>query len=196
MIAASLRRSRIFRCGRDGRSIRNSFAHRVITRLRAHAACRRLRRQRSLGDPAACRHDLHHPRRQRRAGLSLANPAGALDGRLGLRRLCLCLDLGAAARQHDGFRHLGIGAKNHSGISHQRRARAAARLSLRQPLDDFCRLVAGLGAAGGRRQTAVAVDRRQRRSFRSISAASRCRPSWSPTPRTASRARTTGCGSG
>jgi len=32
-----------------------------------------------------------------------ADPAGALDGRLGLRRLCLCLDLGAAARQHDGF---------------------------------------------------------------------------------------------
>ena len=36
---------------------------------------------------------------------------------------------------------------------------------------------------------------RPTRSFRSISAASRCRPSSSPTPRTASRARTTGCGS-
>ena len=35
----------------------------------------------------------------------------------------------------------------------------------------------------------------QARSFRFTSAASRCRPSWSPIPRTASRARMTGCGS-
>ena len=110
----------------------------LIARLRCAAG----RLQRGLAHQAAGRHDLHHPRRQRGAGLFLADPAGALDGRLGLRRLCLCLDLGAAARQHDGFRHLGVGAEDHSGISHPRRARAAARLPLRQPLDDVRRFLA------------------------------------------------------
>ena len=129
-------------------------------------------------------------------GLPVANPARALDGRFGLWRLRLCLDLGAAARQHDGFRHLGVGAKDHPGISRHRRARAAARLPLRQPLDDVCRLLRGLAGAGWRGETAVAVDRDRRGGSALHRLPHACRPSWSPTPRTASRARTTGCGSG
>ena len=49
--------------------------------------------------------------------------------------------------------------------------------------------------AGGRRESCCRRGSTPARSFRFISAASRCRPSWSPTPRTASRARMTGCGS-
>ena len=120
---------------------------------------------------AAGRHHLHHPRLQRGARLFLADPAGALDGRLGLRRLCLCLDLGAAARQHDGFRHLGVRAEDHSGISHQRRARAAARLPLRQPLDDVRGLLRRLAAAGGRGEGDCRRGSTPTRSCRSISAA-------------------------
>src|SRR6188768_3494008 len=51
------------------------------------------------------------------------------------------------------------GAKDHSGIPHQRRARAAARLPVRQPLDHVHRIERGFAAAGRRRQRAVALDR-------------------------------------
>ncbi len=131
IIAASLRSPRISSCGRDGRSIRNSYAPRHDRAAPIDAWWLRWRLQRSLADKTARRHDLHHPRRQRGTRLPLADPARALDGRLGLWRLCLCLDLGAAARQHDGFWYFGVGAEDHSGIPDRRRACAADRRSSR-----------------------------------------------------------------
>ena len=153
------------------------------------------RHQRGFADTTARRHGLHHPRRQRRHGVFVADPAGALDGRLGLRRRRLRLDLGAAARQHDGFRNFGVGAKAHSGVSRRRRRCEAARLPVGEPLDDRLRF-----RRSYRRCWQVLVRLLSPRlepatSCRSISVASRCRLSSSPTPRTALRARTTGCGS-
>jgi len=47
-------------------------------------------------------------------------------------------------------------------LSRAGRARAAARLSLRQPLDDLRRVRCGFRVAGERHQTSLAMDRRQR----------------------------------
>src|SRR6185312_3666468 len=122
------------RRGLDRRSTRNSRAR------SDYPAPRRVdgRLQRSLADAPAGRYDLRHSRRQRRYCLSRADPIGALDGRLRLRHLRVCLDLGASTRQHDGFRHIRVGAEDHSGIPHAWRRRAVARLSPWQPLDDIC----------------------------------------------------------
>ena len=86
------------------------------------AAARRL--QRGVRHQAACRHRLHHPRRQRRAALCQPGAVRALDGLVRIRRLCLCLDLGAAARRPGRSRHRHRRAALHPGIP---RAQASSR---------------------------------------------------------------------
>ena len=66
------------------------------------------------------RRRLPYPRRQRAARLHLADPAGALDGRLRVRHLRLRLDLGAADRRHGRPRPRHRRAALHSRIPEHR----------------------------------------------------------------------------
>jgi Na+-driven multidrug efflux pump len=68
----------MLRCGRDGHRIRNRYACRPDRTPAIADPQPSWRLGRSLAHQAAGRHDLHHPRRQRRTRLSLADPAGAL----------------------------------------------------------------------------------------------------------------------
>src|ERR1700757_1053431 len=124
---AALAAYRIFARGINRRSTRSAPSRRLDL---AAARVARGWFKRSVTDAEARRSHFHHPRAQRRPCLSVADPARALDGRLRLRHLCLCLDLGAAARQHDGFRHLRRCPENHPGIPHKRRRCTPARVSL------------------------------------------------------------------
>ena len=109
--------------------IRNRFACRPLRRAPAISSLLGGSGEASVTKRAG-RHHLHHPRRQRRARLSVADPAGALDGRLGLRRSChvwtWVLLLGS-------MMDFGISASAQKIIPEYRtrgRARAAARLSV------------------------------------------------------------------
>ena len=151
------------------------------------------RPQRHVARPADGRRRVPDPRRERRPRLCVAGAARALDGQLRVRRLRLCLDLGAAARRRGRSRPRLLGAALHPGIF--RAARSAACCAASSPA------AAGSPSASRAASPLVAVggiwllrDRwiRSTWSCRSISPAWRCRSSRSATCRTASRARTTG----
>src|SRR6266545_1595709 len=90
-------------------------------------------RQRSDAGAAAGRHRVPDPGRERAAGLRLAGAVRALDGRLRVRHLRLCLDLGAVDRAGARSRARHRGAALRSGISRAQAFRSSARLSVRQP---------------------------------------------------------------
>ena len=79
-------------------------------------------------------HRVPDPRRERRAALRLTGAVRALDGLVRVRRLRLCVDLGAAPRRPGRSRHRHRRAALHPGIHRHKPARHAARIPLRQPL--------------------------------------------------------------
>ena len=165
----------------------------AAARLRIHADQSLARR--SLGQLARAarrRHRVPDPRRERGAALCQPGAVGALDGIVRVRRLRLCLDLGAAARRPGRFRHRDRHAALHSGICRPQGSRDAARIPFRQPLArarDGDRVG---GARGARRAPVRRIIFIPTRSCRSTSPASACRCSRSAACRTAWRARSTG----
>ena len=133
-----------------------------------------------------------HPRRERGAAVRLPGSVRALDGLVRVRRLRLCVDLGAAARRPDRSRHRDRRAALHSRIHRHQAARHAARLPRRQPLAGARHGDRVGGARGARHLPVRRASARPTRSCRSTSPAPACRCSRSAACRTAWRARSTG----